>query len=131
MKVSTSQPFAIVYSLFQHQYLGYLFGSYMVQINSKNELTLLNQIVSTKNVNEFAAGLDTVDFELVKLIEDTQQDHILKKFNPKKLSAFDFFQKVYDPQKGDKLLQETISAVSYTHLDVYKRQNVERVAHKL
>lgn len=118
MKVSTSQPFAIVYSLFQHQYLGYLFGSYMVQINSKNELTLLNQIVSTKNVNEFAAGLDTVDFELVKLIEDTQQDHILKKFNPKKLSAFDFFQKVYDPQKGDKLLQETIS-------DYIERRKVE------
>jgi len=109
MKVSTSQPFTIVYSLFQHQYLGYLFGSYMVQINTKNELTLLNQIVSTKNVNEFAAGLDAVDFELVKLIEDTQQDNILKKFNPKKLSAFDFFQKVYDSQKGDKLLQETIS----------------------
>ena len=85
MKVSTSQPFTVVYSLFQHQYLGYLFGSYMVQINSKNELTLLNQIVSTKNINEFTSGLDSVDFELVKLIEDTQQDTILKKFNPKKL----------------------------------------------
>lgn len=109
MKVSTSQPFTIVYSLFQHEYLGYLFGSYMVQINSKGELTLLNQIVSTKNVKEFAAGLDKEDFELVKAIEAIQQDTILKKFNPKKLSAFDFFLKVYDPQKGDKLLQEAIA----------------------
>ena len=109
MKVSTSQPFTIVYSLFQHEYLGYLFGSYMVQINSKGELTLLNQIVSTKNVKEFAAGLDKDDFELVKAIEAMQQDTILKKFNPKKLSALDFFLKVYDAQKGDKLLQEAIS----------------------
>lgn len=109
MKVSTSQPFTIVYSLFQHEYLGYLFGSYMVQINSKGELTLLNQIVSTKNVKEFAAGLDKDDFELVKAIEAMQQDIILKKFNPKKLSALDFFLKVYDAQKGDKLLQEAIS----------------------
>lgn len=109
MKVSTTQPFTIVYSLFQHEYLGYLFGSYMVQINSKGELTLLNQIVSTKNVKEFAAGLDTDDFELVKAIEAIQQDIILKKFNPKKLSAFDFFLKVYDAQKGDKLLQEAIA----------------------
>jgi hypothetical protein len=109
MKVSTSQPFTIVYSLFQHEYLGYLFGSYMVQINSKGELTLLNQIVSTKNVKEFAAGLDKEDFELVKAIEAIQQDTVLKKFNPKKLSALDFFLKVYDAQKGDKLLQEAIA----------------------
>jgi SNF2 family DNA or RNA helicase len=109
MKVSTSQPFTIVYSLFQHEYLGYLFGSYMVQINSKGELTLLSQIVSTKNVKEFAAGLDKEDFELVKAIEAIQQDTILKKFNPKKLPALDFFLKVYDAQKGDKLLQEAIT----------------------
>lgn len=108
MKVSSSQPFKIIYSLFQHEYLGYLFGSYVVQVNSKGELTLLNQILSTKNVTEFAAGLEEGDAELVKSIEAIQQEAILKKFNPKKLTAIDFFLKVYAPQKGDKLIQEAI-----------------------
>ncbi|MFN8345758.1 MAG: ATP-dependent helicase, partial [Spirosomataceae bacterium] len=126
MKVSTGQPFTIVYSLFQHEYLGYLFGSYMVQLNSKGELTLLNQIVSTKNVREFADGLDKDDFELVKIIEAMQQDTVLKKFNPKKLSAFDFFQKVYDPQKGDKLLQEAIAG----YLESLKADILQRLPRK-
>jgi hypothetical protein len=126
MKVSISQPFTIVYSLFQHEYLGYLFGSYMVQINSKGELTLLNQIVSTQNVKEFASGLDADDFELVKAIEAIQQDTILKKFNPKKLSAFDFFLKVYDAQKGDKLLQEAIAG----YVEKLKAEILEKLSEK-
>jgi SNF2 family DNA or RNA helicase len=126
MKVATSQPFTIVYSLFQHQYLGYLFGSYVVQINSKGELTLLNQIVSTTNVKEFAAGLDADDVELVKAIEAIQQDTILKKFNPKKLSALDFFLKVYDAQKGDKLLQEAIAG----YVEKWKVEILERLGNK-
>lgn len=128
MKVSTSQPFTVVYSLFQHEYLGYLFGSYVVQINSKGELTLLNQIVSTKNIKEFATGLDTDDFELVKAIEAIQQDTILKKFNPKKLSAFDFFLKVYDAQKGDKLLQEAITGyIEGLKADILQRLHGKRI----
>lgn len=126
MKVATSQPFTIVYSLFQHQYLGYLFGSYVVQINSKGELTLLNQIVSTTNVKEFASGLDADDIELVKAIEAIQQDTILKKFNPKKLSALDFFLKVYDAQKGDKLLQEAIAG----YVEKWKVEILERLGNK-
>jgi SNF2 family DNA or RNA helicase len=126
MKVATSQPFTIVYSLFQHQYLGYLFGSYVVQINSKGELTLLNQIVSTTNVKEFASGLDDDDIELVKAIEAIQQDTILKKFNPKKLSALDFFLKVYDAQKGDKLLQEAIAG----YVEKWKVEILERLGNK-
>lgn len=126
MKVATTQPFSIVYSLFQHEYLGYLFGSYVVQVNGKGELTLLNQIVSTKNVGEFSKGLDENDFELVKAIEAIQQDTILKKFNPKKLSATDFFLKVYDPQKGDKAVQEAIAG----YIENWKVEILQRLKDK-
>ena len=67
MKVSTSQPFQVVYSLFEHEYLGFLFETFVVQLNSKGELTLQNQSISAKNINEFAERLDPIDFELVKL----------------------------------------------------------------
>lgn len=108
MKVSPLQPFQIVYSLLDHEFLGYLIEAFVVQRNSRGELTLQNQTLSTQNVSEFAKGLDEQDFELVKLIDSIQQDTIVKKFNTRKLPAVDFLLKIYDPQKGDKLLQETI-----------------------
>lgn len=109
MKVSTTEPYQIIYSLLQHEYLGYLFESFVVQLDGKGNLTLLNQNISAKNVKEFAAGLDETDFQLVKMIDDLQQDVILRKFNPRKLNPVDFFLKVYDKQKGDKLIQEAIN----------------------
>ncbi|GAB4014937.1 DEAD/DEAH box helicase [Spirosoma koreense] len=108
MKVSPLQPFQIVYSLLDHEFLGYLIEAFVVQRNSRGELTLLNQTLSTQNVSEFAKGLDERDFELVKLIDSIQQDTIVKKFNTRKLPAVDFFLKIYDQQKGDKLIQEAI-----------------------
>jgi len=108
MKVSPLQPFQIVYSLLDHEFLGYLIEAFVVQRNGRGELTLQNQTLSTQNVGEFAKSLDELDFELVKLIDSIQQDTIVKKFNTRKLPAVDFFLKIYDPQKGDKLIQEAI-----------------------
>ena len=108
MKVSPLQPFQIVYSLLNHEFLGYLIEAFVVQQNSRGELTLQNQTLSTQNVREFAKGLDERDFDLVKLIDSIQQDSIVKKFNTRKLPAVDFFLKIYDPHKGDKSTQEAI-----------------------
>ena len=110
MKVAPSQPFQIVYSLLDHEFLGYLIEAFVVQRNSRGELTLLNQTLSTQNVDEFATELDERDFELVRLIDSIQQDTIVKKFNTRKLPAIDFFLKIYDPNKGDKLVQEAIGS---------------------
>ncbi|WBO84084.1 SNF2-related protein [Hymenobacter yonginensis] len=108
MKVSTALPFQIVYSLLEHEYLGYLFESYVVQRNAKGQLTLQHQTVSAKNAPEFADGLDATDFELVALTDQIQQDAVIKEFWPKKTTPADFFLKVYDPEKGDKALQDVI-----------------------
>jgi SNF2 family DNA or RNA helicase len=110
MKVVTSQPFQVIYSLLNHEYLGYLFEVFVVQLDDKDRLTLLNQNISSKNINEFAEHLDEDDFTLVKLIDAIQQDVMLQKFGgSKKRSAVEFFLKIYDPQKGDKPLQETMN----------------------
>ncbi|GAB2519399.1 DEAD/DEAH box helicase [Spirosoma aerophilum] len=116
MKVSPLQPFQIVYSLLNHEFLGYLIEAFVVQRNSRGELTLQNQTLSTQNVSEFTKGLDERDFDLVKLIDSIQQDYIVKRFNTRKLPAVDFFLKIYDPQKGDKLIQETIAG----HIETVK-----------
>ncbi len=126
MKVSTLQPFQIVYSLFEHEYLGFLFESFIIQLNSKGELTLQNQNVSSKNIKEFAERLDSTDFELVKLIDAIQQEAILKKFSTRKISPLDFFLKVYDTEKGDKLLQETI----HSYMEKHRAQILEKLMSK-
>ena len=126
MKVSTLQPFQIVYSLFEHEYLGFLFEAYVVQLNSKGDLTLQNQSVSSKNIQEFSERLDTTDFELVKLTEATQQEIVAKKFSTKKQHPLDFFLKVFDPEKGDKLLQETI----HGYMEKHRSDILERLLSK-
>ncbi|MES2517027.1 MAG: SNF2-related protein [Bacteroidota bacterium] len=110
MKVSTAQPFQIIYSILNHEYLGYLFEAFVVQLDSKNELTLLNQNVSIKNIKEFSDGLEASDLHIVKLIDSLQPENIYKKYvGTKKRTVTDFFLKVYDPQKGEKPIQELIS----------------------
>ncbi|HEY4650192.1 MAG TPA: SNF2-related protein, partial [Pontibacter sp.] len=116
MKVFTTQPFQVVYSLFEHEYLGYLFESFVVQVNSRGELTFQHQNISAKNADEFADRLDASDFKLIALMDQIQQDVVLKRFSPKKMSVADFFLKVYDPEKGDKALQETISRYVQTRM---------------
>jgi superfamily II DNA or RNA helicase len=110
MKVSTTEPFQIIYSLLEHEFLGYLFESYVVQLDQKGRLTLKHQNISFKNAEEFAAGLDDVDFKLIKIMDAMQQDSIIKKFSNKKITATEFFAKVYNKEKGDSLLQEAIAA---------------------
>ena len=109
MKVSPTEPFQIVYSLFEHEFLGHLFAAYLVQRGPKGQLTLLHQTASARNAPEFAAGLDAVDFELIDLCDQLQQEAVVKEFWPRKLSAADFFLKIYHPDKGDKPLQEAIA----------------------
>ncbi|MDR6193565.1 SNF2-related protein [Siphonobacter sp. SORGH_AS_0500] len=108
MKVATSQPFCLIYSLYQHEYLGYLWEPFIVQLNDRNELTLLHQSISSKNIDEFAERLDEADFELVRLIDAIQQEVVIKRFSSKKTTPTDFFLKVFDKHKGDKNLQDSI-----------------------
>ncbi|GAB4403061.1 MAG: hypothetical protein OHK0053_27550 [Microscillaceae bacterium] len=108
MKVSTTQPFQIVYSLFQHEYLGYLFESFVVQMNGRGEFTFQHQNISSQNAREFSKALDETDFEIIRLIENIQQEHIIRQFYHKKIKAPDFFLKVYNPEKGDKNLRKAI-----------------------
>jgi hypothetical protein len=57
--------------------LGYLIGAYVVQRNSRGELTLLHQQLTTKTIDEFARGLEPSDIELVKLRQVTEIIHHL------------------------------------------------------
>ncbi len=109
MKVSTNEPYKVIYSLFKHEYLGYLLESFAIQEDAKGNLTLKNQNISYKNARDFGKDLDEKDYRAIQLMDSIQQEPIHHKFQRKKLSPTDFFLTVYDPEKGDKLLRETIA----------------------
>ena len=108
MKVSTSNPFQIIYSLFEHEYLGYLIESFVVQLDDNGRLTLQHQNISAQNASEFAHGLDGTDYNLIKLMDAMQQDVVIRKFYREKIKPRDFFFKVYKSEKPDEALQAEI-----------------------
>lgn len=110
MNVSPESPFQIIYSLFEHEYLGYLFESFVVQLDEKGRLTFSHQNISSKNAKEFACGLDDEDYELIKLMDSMQQDAVVLHFQKRKIKTNEFFLKTYDKDKGNKLLQNEISS---------------------
>ncbi|MFN3404465.1 MAG: DEAD/DEAH box helicase [Cytophagaceae bacterium] len=127
MKVSTSEPFQIIYSLFEHEYLGYLIESFVVQLDGNGKLTLKHQNISHKNASEFASGLDDNDYKLIRLTDSIQQDAIIKKFYSKKTTTSEFFLKVYNKDKGDQLLREAIS----DYIEARKAEIMELLGDKM
>lgn len=127
MNVSTAEPFQLIYSLYQHEYLGYLFESFVIQLDEKGRLTLAHQNISSKNAREFASGLDERDYELIRLMDEMQQEAIARKFYNKKIKPAEFFLKVYDQERGDKPLQESI----HRHLEHRRERILERLEGKM
>ncbi|MFT4737860.1 MAG: SNF2 family DNA or RNA helicase [Cyclobacteriaceae bacterium] len=110
MTVNPGQPFRLIYSLYQHEYLGFLFESYVVQLNELNKLTFTHQNISAKNAVEFATQLTEDDYTLIKTMDSMQQEVILNHFSKKRMKPHEFFLKVYHKTDGDKDLQREINA---------------------
>jgi len=108
MKVSAAQPFQIVYSLFQHEYLGYVFESYIVHLDERGKLTYQHQNISYKNAREFSKGLDDRDFKLIEIMDSMTQDAVVRKYSAKQVKPEEFFSKTFDKVKGNELIQEQI-----------------------
>lgn len=127
MKVSASQPFQIIYSLFQHEYLGLLIESYIVHLDEKGKLTFQHQNISSKNAREFSKGLDDRDFELIKLTDSMEQESVIKKFVGKPMKSDEFFSKVYNKTKGNEALQEQIEI----HIEAKRSEALELMKGKM
>ncbi|AHM61460.1 snf2-related protein [Flammeovirgaceae bacterium 311] len=127
MKVSISKPFKLIYSLYAHEYLGYLFESFVVQLDDAGQLSFLHQNISYKNAAEFASGLDEKDYELIRIMDSMQQDVVIKQFWNKKVNPSEFFLKVYNQEKGNKPIQEEIER----YLEHRRAQVLERMQGKL
>lgn len=96
MIVVNTQPFALIYGLFQHPYLGVVLEPHVVQVNSKGAFTLTHQRVFTKTADYFDKALSSEDYELIKLLDEVDDDFIFKRFyrdTKKKIRTSEFFSK--------------------------------------
>lgn len=130
MKVANTQPFQVVYAILQHEYLGYLFQAFVVQKNSKNQLTLQYQSLSPKNMKEFTKGMDETDQKLIHLIDTIQQDTVMKKFSDKKTTIADFFIRIFEKNKDDDKNKQIIKLIA-EYLENKKSQILPLLRQKL
>jgi hypothetical protein len=96
LRVDSSLPCQIVYSLCKHDYLGYLIEPHIVQLNPQGDFSLTYQRLFTHTAKEFAKHLTEQDLKLIKILDETEQDFIIKKYHKKAIRAFEFFSKFYD-----------------------------------
>ncbi|WP_256003011.1 DEAD/DEAH box helicase [Pedobacter deserti] len=121
LRVDSSKPFKIVYSLCKHAYLGYLIEPHVVQLNPQGDFSLTYQRLFSHTAGEFAAHLTDRDFRLIKILDETEQDAIIKKHHKKAIRAVEFFSKTFSDKfyehvrpRIEKRLSEVLTVLKAT-----------------
>lgn len=102
-QVDHKLPFKLIYSLGEHPYLGYLLEPHIVQLNTNGSYSLSYKRIFTNTVGDFASALDDTDHQIIKLLDEIEQTHIIKTFNKKAIRPRDFFGKIFDEKIYDRI----------------------------
>lgn len=114
-KIDNSVPYRLIYSLGKHAYLGYLIEPHIVQLNSNGSDSLSYKRVFSNTVDEFKSVLDEEDYKIIKLLDEIEQTHVIKRFHKKAIRPMDYFSKIFDQKLYDyirpKLEQKMLKAL--------------------
>jgi SNF2 family DNA or RNA helicase len=94
--VVNTQPFALIYSLFQHPFLGLILEPHVVQMNGKGAFTLTHQRIFSKTADYFSKNIQPEDLKLIKILDEVDDDFIFKRYNKevkRKIRTAEFFSK--------------------------------------
>ncbi len=94
MLVVNTQPFALVYTLVNHPYLGYVIEPHVVQVNSLGKFTLTHQRIFSKTSAYFNQKIETEDEKIISMLDELDDDFIFRKFyteGKKKIRTAEFF----------------------------------------
>lgn len=103
LRVDSSKPCKVVYSLCKHEYLGYLIEPHIVQLNPQGDFSFTYQRIFTHTAEEFAACLTEIDYKLIKILDDIEQDSVIKKYYKKLIRPTEFFTKIFDVKFYDSV----------------------------
>src|SRR5690606_32277674 len=98
MRVDSNKPFKLVYSLCKHEFLGYLIEPHVVQLNQNNSFSLTYQRLFSNTASEYGKGLDEDDWALIKLCEEIEQSHLIKRFYKKTIRPTEYFSTIFNEQ---------------------------------
>jgi len=96
LRVDSSKACKVVYSLCKHEYLGYLIEPHVVQLNPQGDFSFTYQRVFTHTAEEFNSCLSEIDYKLIKILDDIEQDSLIKKYYKKLIRPTEFFTKIFD-----------------------------------
>ncbi|MBC7567267.1 MAG: ATP-dependent helicase [Pedobacter sp.] len=103
LRVDNTKPCKVVYSLCKHAYLGYLIEPHIVQLNPQGDFSLTYQRLFSHTAKEFARHLSDRDFKLIKILDETEQDYIIKKYQKKAVRPVEFFSKFFNDKFYDSV----------------------------
>jgi len=125
LRVDSTKPYKIVYSLCKHAYFGYLIEPHVVQLNPQGDFSLTYQRLFSHTAKEFSKHLSETDLRLIKILDETEQDYIIKKYHKKALRPAEFFGKFFNEKfyesvrpKIEKKLSEVLETLK-THSALY------------
>ena len=103
LRVDSEKPCKIVYSICKHEFLGFLIEPHVVQLNSDDGFSLTYQRLFSTTALEFSSILNETDFKLIKLLEETEQGHIIKRYHKKAIRPVEYFSTIFDEKIYDTL----------------------------
>ncbi len=99
--------------------MGFVIEPHIVQLNPKGGFTLTHQKLYSQTAKEFDAYLDTEDYKLIKLLDQMDQEYIIKKYHKDPIRPTAYFTKIWN----DKLYQIVRPIIEKKLVDVIKRLN--------
>lgn len=116
LRVDSSKPCKIVYSICKHDFLGFLIEPHIVQLNSDGGFSLTYQRIFSNTASEFSSILDETDQKLIKLLEETEQGHIIKRYHKKPIRPLEYFSTIFN----DKLFETLRPKIEKRLVEAFK-----------
>ncbi|MES3019129.1 MAG: DEAD/DEAH box helicase [Bacteroidota bacterium] len=116
LRVDSSKPCKIVYSICKHDFLGFLIEPHIVQLNPDSGFSLTYQRIFSTTASEFDSLLDETDHKLIKLLEETEQGHIIKRYHKKAIRPLEYFSTIFN----DKLYETLRPKIEKRLVDAFK-----------
>lgn len=113
MHIDQAISHQLVYSLYNHEYLGILIAPYIVQLSANGDFTYTNKKLNSVTAQEFDYLLSEEDKKAIKILDECDQNHVIKVHSPKKgIRPAEFFQKYYSSELHEVVRSNTESRLA-------------------
>lgn len=97
-KRKTNKEFVLVYSLGEHPYLGFLIEPHAVMLNPNGSLSFTHKRLFSSTSEEFDAILDDTDRQLISLLDEIEQSHVIKRYHKQSIRPADYFSNIFNKE---------------------------------